>query len=176
MLEPYHLTQLIQERIILDLDGLIEQARKQECQPGQPDPQMDALRLQIEAVTAETRALQNRASDPEDQDIVYYVGPNVLALESAMDECARAAGADPVQFRLDHIDDPRLAGVLRMAVKAAESKEAPAAVPHALEQRRQLQRRLLEVQRELLRMQSKLQGLQPEHEGLQRQLQAQRRG
>ncbi|MDR7151343.1 isoquinoline 1-oxidoreductase beta subunit [Hydrogenophaga palleronii] len=58
-------------------------------------------------------------------------GPNVLALESAMDECARAAGADPVQFRLDHIDDPRLADVLRMAVKAAESKEAPAAMPHA---------------------------------------------
>ena len=24
----------------MDLDGLIEQARKQECQPGQPDPQM----------------------------------------------------------------------------------------------------------------------------------------
>ncbi|PKO68837.1 MAG: Isoquinoline 1-oxidoreductase [Betaproteobacteria bacterium HGW-Betaproteobacteria-16] len=58
-------------------------------------------------------------------------GPNVLALESAMDECARTAGADPVQFRLDHIDDPRLAGVLRMAVQAAESKEAPAAMPHA---------------------------------------------
>lgn len=56
-------------------------------------------------------------------------GPNVFALESAMDECARAAGADPVQFRLNHIDDPRLAEVLRMAVKAAESHESPAASP-----------------------------------------------
>jgi isoquinoline 1-oxidoreductase beta subunit len=42
-----------------------------------------------------------------------------------MDECARTAGADPVQFRLDHITDPRLAGVLRMAVDAARST-APA--------------------------------------------------
>lgn len=54
-------------------------------------------------------------------------GPNVFALESAMDECARVAAADPVQFRLDHIDDPRLADVLRMAIKAAESNEATAA-------------------------------------------------
>ncbi len=38
--DPGRVTQLIQERIILDLDGLIEQARKQEGQPGQADPQM----------------------------------------------------------------------------------------------------------------------------------------
>jgi len=38
--DPGKTTQLIQDRIILDLDGLIDQARKQECQPGQPDPQM----------------------------------------------------------------------------------------------------------------------------------------
>src|SRR5688500_4186898 len=38
--DPGKVTQLIQERIIIDLDGLIEQARKQEAQPGQPDPQM----------------------------------------------------------------------------------------------------------------------------------------
>jgi len=39
-------------------------------------------------------------------------GPNALAVESAMDEAARAAGADPLAFRLAHIADPRLAGVL----------------------------------------------------------------
>lgn len=39
-------------------------------------------------------------------------GPNGLAIESAMDEAALAAQADPLSFRLDHIDDPRLAGVL----------------------------------------------------------------
>lgn len=38
--DPGKVTQLIQDRIILDLDGLIEQARKQECQPGQGEPQM----------------------------------------------------------------------------------------------------------------------------------------
>jgi isoquinoline 1-oxidoreductase beta subunit len=53
-------------------------------------------------------------------------GPNGLAIESAIDECARAAGADPVAFRLAHIEEPRLARVLRAAVQAAT---APAAAP-----------------------------------------------
>ncbi|MGB7161222.1 MAG: hypothetical protein WBD40_24395 [Tepidisphaeraceae bacterium] len=38
--DPGKVTQLIQDRIILDLDGLIEQARKQECQPGPSDQQL----------------------------------------------------------------------------------------------------------------------------------------
>lgn len=46
-------------------------------------------------------------------------GPNGLAIESAIDECARAAGQDPVEFRLAHIADARLARVLRAAVAAA---------------------------------------------------------
>lgn len=46
-------------------------------------------------------------------------GPNVFAIESAIDECARVARADPLQFRLDHIDDPRLARVLRRVADAA---------------------------------------------------------
>jgi isoquinoline 1-oxidoreductase beta subunit len=51
-------------------------------------------------------------------------GPNVLAIERAMDECARAANADPVQFRLDHIEDPRLARVLRRVAEAASWSSA----------------------------------------------------
>lgn len=47
-------------------------------------------------------------------------GPNVLVIERAMDECARVAKADPVQFRLDHIEDPRLARVLRRVAGAAD--------------------------------------------------------
>lgn len=40
-------------------------------------------------------------------------GPNALATESTIDEAARVAGADPLEFRLAHIDDPRLAAALR---------------------------------------------------------------
>ncbi|MCY6380093.1 xanthine dehydrogenase family protein molybdopterin-binding subunit [Hoeflea prorocentri] len=46
-------------------------------------------------------------------------GPNCLAVESAMDEAAIAAGADPLAFRLAHIRDPRLANVLRRVGKTA---------------------------------------------------------
>lgn len=46
-------------------------------------------------------------------------GPNHLAIESAIDECARAAGADPLRFRLQHLDDDRLARVLLRAAEAA---------------------------------------------------------
>lgn len=40
-------------------------------------------------------------------------GPNGLAVESAIDACARAAGADALAFRLAQTDDARLQGVLR---------------------------------------------------------------
>ncbi|MCV0438154.1 MAG: molybdopterin-dependent oxidoreductase [Hydrogenophaga sp.] len=54
-------------------------------------------------------------------------GPNGLAMESAIDECARHAGADPVAFRLQHAEDPRLARVLRaVADRAGAQVAAPA--------------------------------------------------
>jgi CO/xanthine dehydrogenase Mo-binding subunit/aerobic-type carbon monoxide dehydrogenase small subunit (CoxS/CutS family) len=40
---------------------------------------------------------------------------NSFARESHLDELALAAGADPVEFRLRHLDDDRLAAVLRAA-------------------------------------------------------------
>jgi isoquinoline 1-oxidoreductase len=40
---------------------------------------------------------------------------NSFARESHMDEMARLTGADPLVFRLDHLDDERLATVLRRA-------------------------------------------------------------
>lgn len=42
---------------------------------------------------------------------------NVFAIESMMDELALRAGADPLRFRLDHLDDPRGRAVLEAAAR-----------------------------------------------------------
>lgn len=54
-------------------------------------------------------------------------GPNSVAMESAIDECARVAGQDPLAFRLAHAEDPRLARVLRRVAQAAGWDRAPPA-------------------------------------------------
>lgn len=46
-------------------------------------------------------------------------GPNAFVIESAIDECARIAGVDPVTFRTQHIEEPRLRRVLEQAVNTA---------------------------------------------------------
>jgi len=46
-------------------------------------------------------------------------GPNAFVIESAIDECARVAGHDSVEFRLQHIEEPRLKRVLEQAVASA---------------------------------------------------------
>jgi len=47
-------------------------------------------------------------------------GPNALAIESAMDEAARAARQDPLSFRLAHTEDPFLVGVLQRVAEISE--------------------------------------------------------
>jgi nicotinate dehydrogenase subunit B len=44
---------------------------------------------------------------------------NVFAIESFMDELAALAGADPLEYRLRHLDDARAAAVLRAAANGA---------------------------------------------------------
>jgi isoquinoline 1-oxidoreductase beta subunit len=59
-------------------------------------------------------------------------GPNCLAIESAMDEAARVASADPLEFRLRHIRDPRLAEVVLRVGEAANWKGAAASVRNGI--------------------------------------------
>lgn len=55
-------------------------------------------------------------------------GPNVLAIEAAMDAAARATRQDPVAFRLQHLAGaPRLANVLKRAAALADA--APVRAP-----------------------------------------------
>lgn len=42
---------------------------------------------------------------------------NVFTIETFMDDLAHAAGADPVAFRLRHMDDPRALDVIRLAAQ-----------------------------------------------------------
>jgi isoquinoline 1-oxidoreductase beta subunit len=53
-------------------------------------------------------------------------GPACFAIESLIDAAARAANADPLAFRLAHLDDPRARGVLDALREAAWTTALPA--------------------------------------------------
>ena len=48
--------------------------------------------------------------------------PNIFPLESFMDELAHAAGADPLQFRLDHLPNDAFGQRMRAALEAAADR------------------------------------------------------
>jgi CO/xanthine dehydrogenase Mo-binding subunit len=50
---------------------------------------------------------------------------NVFAIESFMDELAASAGADPVQFRLKHLDDERARDVITTAARRFGWRDRP---------------------------------------------------
>jgi CO/xanthine dehydrogenase Mo-binding subunit len=52
---------------------------------------------------------------------------NVMAIEATMDELARAAGVDALEFRLRHLDDERAHAVLEAAAERADWGRATAA-------------------------------------------------
>ncbi|WP_407168049.1 molybdopterin cofactor-binding domain-containing protein [Bradyrhizobium sp. ORS 111] len=55
---------------------------------------------------------------------------NVFSLESFMDEMAGLAGADPVEFRLKHLDDPRGREVIEKAADGFGWKSGQTAAPN----------------------------------------------
>ena len=67
----------------------------------------------------------------------FWTGPlrsparlqNTFAHESFMDELAARVKADPVEFRMRHLRDPRLIGVLTAAAKAAKWEARPSPRP-----------------------------------------------
>ena len=67
----------------------------------------------------------------------FFAGPlrspdrlqNTFANESFVDEVAAAVRADPVQYRLRHLNDPRLIAVLNAAANAANWDTRPSPKP-----------------------------------------------
>ncbi|KAA1014310.1 xanthine dehydrogenase family protein molybdopterin-binding subunit [Paraburkholderia panacisoli] len=57
---------------------------------------------------------------------------NVFSIESFMDELSAAAGADPVAFRLKHMQDPRARDVIRLAAEKFGWPRAPRKTNHGV--------------------------------------------
>ena len=72
----------------------------------------------------------------------FWTGPlrspnrlqNTFAHECMMDELAAAAKADPVEFRLRHLEDPRLKRVVQEAAQAANWQPRPSPMPDSASQ------------------------------------------
>ncbi len=63
-------------------------------------------------------------------------GPNVFAIESAIDECARLLAVDPLAFRATNSVDPRMTRVLQRVAEAAGWKRGAKPSDHAVQRGR----------------------------------------
>jgi CO/xanthine dehydrogenase Mo-binding subunit len=72
------------------------------------------VRLHVEGAQIRTAALRSLAA-----------APNVFAIESFVDELAARVGADPLDFRLRHVPDPRLRRVLEEAAERGRWRARP---------------------------------------------------
>ena len=96
----------------------------QPCQPGNPPlPAGGSHRNAIPLYDFPNQRVTNHLvrSAPLRTSALRSLGAhaNVFAIESFMDELAAAAGADPVQFRLRHLKDPRARAVIEKVAEAA---------------------------------------------------------
>ena len=90
---------------------------------------------------------------------------NVFALESFMDEMAAAAGADPVEFRLRHMKDPRARAVIETCAQKAGWKPGAEERRHARARHRV---RAVQEPRRLLRRGRRRRGGPPHRQGARR--------
>ena len=119
------------------ISGMLAGFEAQKPKPGPPKAPQGKFRNQSNTVPAylagcvegtcggggtvrSERVLTHQVESP------FFTGPlrsplriqNTFANECFMDELAAEAKADPVEFRLRHLDDPRLIAVVRAAAKA----------------------------------------------------------
>ena len=92
-----------------------------------------SLFYDIPNVRVKTHGQPSYGSESAGAMHLFAVGPwrapganmNAFAMESQMDIMAAAAGADPLEFRLRHLTDPRMRRVLQAAADAFGWKSAP---------------------------------------------------
>jgi nicotinate dehydrogenase subunit B len=88
-----------------------------------------------------TGTVESQRVVTHDVESPFFTGPlrspsrlqNTFAHESFVDELAAAVKADPVEYRLRHLRDPRLIAVVRAATAAAKWERRPS--PHAAARR-----------------------------------------
>jgi nicotinate dehydrogenase subunit B len=112
-------------------DGVNLLAASQLLQPHAPAPDNDAPRPQgggdrnaVPLYKLRNRTITHHllSQGPLRSSAMRALGAhgNVFAIESFMDELATAVGADPVAFRLKHLDDPRGGAVIKAATELAK--------------------------------------------------------